>query len=638
MTKVPEQDEEEDTPFGIAKLKAGIQKWRTVFRVKTPWSDYPTGKLGDMDSIGAYFKLRVKGFDEVFARQVQYVCWKHLPDIPIIRAEVVPEMGNKARIVTCGDYHLGPLQSPISHLLKWYLGFHPSAHSSLKRCDQAWRAVVSFQGTENDKSHYTLSSDLEEATNALVQRLCKAQVLGFARGININVRTPYFKLFLETIGPRIVHIRSRDEYIYSTRGIFMGEAIAKPLLTLTNLAAEELAMIRYKGLSIEGLGCNPIFKEKWRNLHIAGDDLLAHGPRKYLDLITKIQKSWGCKISKDKHALSKSLVRYTETVLYLPNMSNKFNQSDKRIEYFIEESMWTDGTKVRLLEQGQSTQLKKDEKNVAFGKALQLSNNLRYQPKIFRQTVINLFCKRMGNLLPNPKKHPKIWYQIQLPAALGGLNLGVGEDIYEMVNNSPYPTKRVLAKAKTGADCREEYRILGSLKGNPSIRGSVPYKEAALRTVQALEDGNFPRGRENFLTSKEVSERYGGVYGRDLVDLARADSIYTYEEYALMANRGLLFTDLIIRNPGRKDVFGTVPYDVRYKNIWTQLMELTQGFEPPEEGFTKENTPGLRWLVLGLNLGGFIEIPKPIKSPFGNTLGSLAEWNYGFTVPHPTFL
>jgi hypothetical protein len=581
-------------------------------------------------------KKRVKGFDEVFARQVQYVCWKNLPEIPVIRAEVVPEMGNKARIVTSGDYHLGPLQSPISQLFKLYLVLHPSAHSSLKRCDQAWRAVVSFQGTVNDESHLTLSSDLEDATNALVQRLAEAKARGFAKGININIRTPYFKLFLKTIGPRLVYIRSRDEFIYATRGIFMGEAIAKPLLTLTNLAAEELAMVRFKNLSLEKLGDNPIYNVNWRNLHIAGDDLLAHGPRKYLELISKIQKSWGCKLSKDKHAMSKILVRYTESVLYLPNMSNGFSK-EHPIERNIEESMWTDGTKVRLLEQGQSTQLKKDEKNVAFGKALQLSTNLTYQPTEIRQITINLFCKRMGNLLPNPKKHPKIWYQIQLPPDLGGLNLGVGEDLYSLVNNSPYPTKRIIAKATSGADCRQEFRLLGTLKGNPSIRGSVPYKEAALETVHALEDGSFPRGREIFHTPKEMQEKYS-MYGRDLIDAARADSIFTYEEYALMSNRGLLFTDLILRVPGRKEVFNTVPYDVRYKNIWNEIMELTEGFEPPCEGFTKDNTPGLKWIIKGMGLQGFVEIPPPIKSPLGKTLGSLAEWNYGFIVPHPTFL
>jgi len=373
MNQVAEETKVEDTPFGPFRTEKGLHIWKTAFRPKATgfFNQVPTGDLGAERRNAPMAPKHITGLDDYTGEQIRYVAWKYRSNTPEIRAEVVPEMGDKARIVTCCDFSHGPLQAPISHLLKWYLGYHPSAHSSLLRCDQAWESLKILCEVKHDpEKHFVLSSDLSNATNAIPFQTALAVLEGFMLGAGIDPGDPTCKPFWDLIGPRVVFMRSIDRYVYATRGIFMGEAIAKPILTILNLVVEELAFLDYVSVTPEELGDDPAPHRVWRGLHIAGDDLLAHGPAKYLNSITDWQLRSGCEISLPKHGMSKNLVRYTEHILYIPNLLNRIRY--KEVNSNLDRSIWTDSVKVRLLERGQSTQLKKDDRNVAFGKAMQL--------------------------------------------------------------------------------------------------------------------------------------------------------------------------------------------------------------------------------------------------------------------------
>jgi hypothetical protein len=420
----------------------------------------------------------------------------------------------------------------------------------------------------------------------------------------------------------------------------MGEAIAKPVLTILNLSVEHKAYCDYLKIPdnvLEPMG-DPY--RDWHGFHIAGDDLLAHGPRKYLELITEYHERSGCIISKSKHAISKIMVRYTEHILYIPNLLNGIPY--KEINDNLEQSCWTDSVKVRLFEKGQSTQLKKDDKNVALGKGQQLARTLQWQsPHDWVQMCIQLFVNRMGNLLPNQGKFPRLWNQIKLPEYLGGLDLGNQEDIYVLLNSSPKPTQHAIARALSGAPVTEVRRLLGKLNTNPTMRGSEAYKLKAELILDRLREGTYPLGGAHKLfTWKDLCEQFPDCEdAREIVAAARNDGILGYQEFAMKMARGVLFSDLLKAKEGRSNNFNTKPYQDRYRDIWDDLMDLCGDFEVPEGGFTKELYPNLRKTLRFIFSDGYIQTRKTtLKSPFGRVMDVVGMENLHLSVGLPACL
>jgi hypothetical protein len=247
LTRVPENDEEEDTPFGIVRHHAGIPIWRTLFR-KEPYMF--AGEFLEPYTLWSQWEIRVRegrfrGLDEDTGKQLMYVAWKEYRPLPVLRAEVVPEMGNKARHVTLSEYWLNVIQAPLSHTLVSAMKYHPSVFSSFHRQDQAWEAVKGLCRSERPylaPGEAVLSSDLKDATNAQQWELTKSILKGFIQGYKLSFRSSYVDLVLGTIGPRLV-LLSDNTSVLTTVGIMMGEAIAKPSLTLLNRSIEEAAFI-----------------------------------------------------------------------------------------------------------------------------------------------------------------------------------------------------------------------------------------------------------------------------------------------------------------------------------------------------------------------------------------------------------
>jgi hypothetical protein len=208
LTIVPERSEVEYTPFGPLQHHKGIPLWRTLFReepLETEGTFLTTYKLVKEQ------EGRFHGLDEVTGKQLMYVAWKEYQPCPVLRAEVVPELGNKARFVTLSSYWLNMLQAPLSHVLIDAMKWHPSVFSSFHRQDQAFEAVKGMAKMKRKvlrDNEAVLSSDLKDATNAQQWEVTKSLLRGFISGYGLSTwNTDYIEFVLGTIGPRRVQFK-----------------------------------------------------------------------------------------------------------------------------------------------------------------------------------------------------------------------------------------------------------------------------------------------------------------------------------------------------------------------------------------------------------------------------------------------
>nr|QED42904.1 putative RdRp [Phakopsora narnavirus C] len=588
LTVVPLEDQEEDTPFGLVRHHKGIPIWKTLFRTEPLDTELPF--------LAPYALIkeqegRFAGLDRVTGKQIMYVAWKEYRPLPVLRAEVVPEMGNKARLVTISDYWLNILQSPLSHVLIDAMKFHPSVFSSFHRQDQAFEAtkgLCSLKRKSLLKGEAVLSSDLQDATNAQQWSVTIAMLRGFIQGFGLSFRPEYVELVLSTIGPRLVCFRDEIS-ILSKVGIMMGEAIAKPSLTLLNLSIEELAFLRHCRAEELLYSVEPAPYRDWRYIHIGGDDHLVKGPIPYLNLITQIHLDAGSHIDPGKHGFSRICVKYTERLLNLSNLEHgcPFDPSD------YSRSTIVDSVKVRLLERGQSTLLKKDNKNVAIGKSTQLGGCLEWLPiddRFYTETkkasIRALFIERMGSLLPRKAVNPRAFAAIHLPTIVGGYGLGMSSELQKFLEASPEPHKGLLMKAFCGVNVKEDLKIFRVLNTNTSDRGVENIQQFQQKIIDQLSE--YPQ-MVNAMDWWELKRKFPDPSGNSkrTIALAADAGILSFEEFAKRATRGNLFQALLM---GRKDlkVFNTSPFVRTYKNIVWDEAE-SRGLLTWSEGFNLNN-------------------------------------------------
>jgi hypothetical protein len=576
---VPSATFEEETPFGVANHIEGIPLWKTLFRDKDEvegLSDhflFETVTQGfPKDQFGRFY-----GLDNLTGKQLLYTAWKESTPNPIVlRAEIVPEMGNKARFVTLSPYWVNVLQAPLAHLLVEAMKFHPSVFSSFHRQDQAWEAVkglVKIEDVSLEDDQYVLSSDLTDATNAQHFEVTKRILKAFIDGFGFGNHSQYIDLVLSQIGPRLVLFNDMTSVISRT-GIMMGEAIAKPSLTLLNLAVEELAYLKHCRAEDTLYGSGPAPKRGWRYIHIGGDDHLAKGPISYLDLITKIHQRVGSHISPEKHIVSKVCVKYCERILNLRNL--KYREPFCKADYQL--STIVDSVKVRLLERGQSTLIKKDNKNVAIGKSSQLAGCLEWLPNDDRYwrydkkvSIRDLFIRRMGALLPSKAAHPRAYAAIHLPTAVGGYGLGLKREYKTMLFKSPEPTQWLFAKALLGLNVKEDLRIFRRLNTNVTMRGVECIQKLSETIIGQLSD--YP-GMINAIGWKELVTRFPAAdeNSRRTIAMASEAGFLSIENFAKRAVRGNLFQHLLLGGDSIKE-FNTRPFTRTYNHVWTVCEE-----------------------------------------------------------------
>jgi len=575
LTRVPLSDEKEETPFGTAYLKEGLPIWQTLFRDEFSLSDVIGHELFEpvlsgfpKDQVGRFY-----GLDRVTGKQILYVAWKELPQLPYnVRAEFVPEMGNKARIVTLAPYWLNVLQAPLAHLLIEGMKYHPSVFSSFHREDQAWSAVKGLVkiGDVSLTNQFVLSSDLSDATNAQQLELTKVMLKSFIDGYGFGVHSRYVELVLGTIGPRL--IRFKDGTIVLTKtGVMMGEAIAKPSLTILNLSVEERAFLVYNNRQDLLYTEEPAPYRAWRYVHIGGDDHLAKGPAAYLNLISDTHLRAGSHISPGKHGFSRICVKYTERLINLMNL--QYREPIGKSDYC--RSTIVDSVKVRLLERGLSTMIKKDNKNVAIGKSEQLAGCLKWLPTDRRfwtfdkkVSIRDLFINRMGPLLPSKALHPRAYKAIHLPTIVGGYGLGFEEEYESILRGCPEPHQWLLSKAMAGLNVKKELRIFRRLNTNTSTRGVEEIQQFEQKIVSQLSD--YP-SMVNAISWDEVKRLFPNPDQNPRLTIAMAadKGILSFEDFAKRATRGNLFQHLLL-GTGKLKVFNTRPYTQTYKHVWSE--------------------------------------------------------------------
>jgi hypothetical protein len=165
---------------------------------------------------------------------------------------VVPEPGGKARVVTTTKWWVQVLEQPFGHLMKALLSGHPSAESGLKRADQAWLYLNLLHNVEQIPNGYLLSSDLEEATDAIAPLVADRMVTGFVHKIYgyipevINIGIKIGLRLTREITVRFPRSSGRPDVTFiKRRGVLMGEPVTKSVLTLYSLVCEEAAIRDY---------------------------------------------------------------------------------------------------------------------------------------------------------------------------------------------------------------------------------------------------------------------------------------------------------------------------------------------------------------------------------------------------------
>jgi len=572
---VPEEDTLIPTPFGSQRDIKGVPRWRTWCR-KEPYEGYPDVRFGDETPetlIG--FRVYRQGFDEAIGEQILISAWFAMQaeldkaGIPL-RVLTITEPGCKARIVTTGPWWLYVLQQALAHVTRAFLASHPSAESGMAMTDQAWQYLYLIRKADFSplgEDLLCLSSDLKSATDAIPHEIAERLLRGFVDGIGYD--SPLVDIAVDLLtADRLCLVSKTDHWFFSKRGVFMGEPLAKTILTLLNLSVEEIAIREYLGYDFE----TPV-QVSWRCFAVAGDDHIATGPRDYLLGITKAHIRAGSMISPDKHGFSGIAVRYCEKILDVRNFRN-LKWTPKTINDSLEVYLscpFVDSIKVRLLSPCSKSNESFNDRNTAVGKASSLGRTLSWMSdEVFhykwKRLVRDRFFQRMGSLLPDSSSG--VYWHLLLPSQLGGLGLWLEEDIPLLLARLPDPTKSFLVDLVEGNAGDEIKRLFRGFTSNISYRGyellesevslvrEFLINELILATPgYSLEEARIMNGISDDLSLKSVRTR---LKSRNwLTALEVEDSLL----------RPFLFKE-ILSGEVKVSAFNTEAFKKRYAKLW----------------------------------------------------------------------
>jgi len=595
LTFVPEEDECLETPLWYLRCPKGEPRWRHWCR-ENPYYTYQEVAWGDLkpDTLAGREVFR-QGFDEALGSQIlsaAYLCYKQERESGAIkdgiptRVLAVPEPGGKNRIVTTGPWWNQVLQQGIAHVTRAFLGAHPSATAGLERGDQAWQFLFMIDRVgqklgyvyDTVQNFYCLSSDLEEATDGIPRKVALQLYEGFLEGLGYN--SGLSNIVGDLIETDRVAILPNGRREILTRGVLMGEPLTKTILTLLNLACEEIAIRSYLTIPWDA----PVRKIPWRCFAVAGDDHIAFGPKDYLMEITCAHICSGSTISKQKHSISNYIVRYCEKLLFVHNMKSEFNVHTVNHnvgEYIV--SPFIESIKVRLLSPCSKTIEIHNDRNSAIGKARILSKNLTWFHREFFSArwlsmVRDRFVSRMGPFMP-PRTSGVFWH-LMLPKGFGGLGLGLFEEADIILNRIPAPSREFVCEVLRGTATEEKKSLFDGFTKNMTYRG-YELEKSELQLAEEmvinfilpmLERKEFKELYVSKISSCTISEI---LYKRDL----RKQGYLTRDEILDKILRGFLFRDLIAGKLKPK-VFRTESLIRRYAKLWDRAWDSSY---PPLE-------------------------------------------------------
>jgi hypothetical protein len=354
---------------------------------------------------------------------------------PSVKVVPIGEPGFKTRTITASEDWVTQLLSPYGHMLISLLSNLTQAKSGLSAAAQLYEWVKRTDNDELDKLHESgnlefLTSDLSQASENLEHDVSRALVSSYLKGA--GHWTPYTRLSCELSTTPAFLERGEGPFLYeytgfvTKRGMLMGLPGTKGTLTITMIVAEQAAFIDYicetYRVSRSEATTHPLFKGAvWRIFSCAGDDHLAIGPRRYLELIDEHLVKLGAVISIDKCYLSKKGAFFTEElVVKLPRTKFGLGKSGRLWLSDYEITVHVDSIKVRLLSRASKVSLLRDDKNPALGKCKDLAKKIAWLPSDFtgyKDLALSRAHYRFGRLVDwtNPMTY--------FPNYLGGIGL-----------------------------------------------------------------------------------------------------------------------------------------------------------------------------------------------------------------------
>jgi hypothetical protein len=557
---------------------AGKARWRYWCR-KEPFLSYPEIDFGqEIPETLLGYQVYKAGFDESIGDQIvacallEYSFWRDKSqstrfDIPV-RVLAVPEPGFKARIVTTCPWWVNVIQQSPGHAMRDLLSWHPAIKPGLVKTDQAWEFLNRLaKCSKPDSGSYILSSDLESATDLLPHSVIRSLVAGFQAGSGFYSELGEIALSL-LVSRRLIETPDYRSF-RSVRGILMGEPLTKGILAMYNCAVEHIARARYLKQAILG----PVGLPKWHAFAVGGDDHIAHGPRKYLELITKVHVSAGTRISKSKHMISRYFIKYCEKfikVVDFDHFDSIFSVNDP--EKYAS-SPWVDSIKVRLLSPTTKTTEIRNDRNVAIGKGRSLGKTLRWLPKDsypskFVSLIRDRFVMRMGSLLPS--RRSGVYWHLLLPEWMGGLDLWTESDLLDLT--AKLPTLSRLCLEKHGTDGGMDLsRKLRKLLANSSYR-SYEISDYDMNVIRETTELNIKNLKStNFKDIKRLLGYEPGIPNQIVAnDIAKLGYL-TRDEIIDRVTRPFLFKE-ILEGKAKLKQFNTEALKRRYARIWDQSL------------------------------------------------------------------
>nr|CAK8177727.1 RNA-dependent RNA polymerase [Narnavirus sp.] len=407
---------------------------------------------------------------------------------PGIKAKIVPEPGNKSRVITVGEDWLTIFLQPLSHGLISLMRKDPSATSGLSRGWQGFDYVKAWStkpagSVLPDHHKMILSSDLKTATDYCSHQYGRSMLRGFIAGLGLT--SPLTELWTDLLCSGRNYLGPVQDCIDipTSRGVLMGDPGAKLLLSLYNKVAEMEAMLRFN-LNLPVKTSNKFLRKKFeqvgdmgapfRLFAFAGDDHVAIGPERYLREISSCHRRNGMEVSTSTNFISRIAAFYCEEIIFI-GAKEVWKCWGRKIPLQHQrygENPHVDALKIRLLSPVQKGFEGKNDSNPAIGRGATLRAMIAWFAEGWENVkgLASLrFHQRLGIYLPKNK------LICGLPRRMGGLEGPIhhlsSDELKEEWEGLDIVHRKSIVLAMNDPKHRTIQRILSRFSTTSSARG-----------------------------------------------------------------------------------------------------------------------------------------------------------------------
>jgi hypothetical protein len=627
---VPTDWDDIDTPFGVARERPNLPRWKTFFRTVDEeltllQAQFP-GPDRELDEFDIHGPI---GLNEGFATQVFYLAYLMALDYhdsgrPIpTRVVVVHEQGAKARVVSCGPWWSQVLLAPYGHATQESLKSDYDGNPCLFRSSPAWDAFLNLGNVYHRSGiDYYMFSDMTSCTDAYPKDLARSLLSAYWAGCGIDVTLPVNRLAFWVATSERDGIFEDGSSVLMERGVLMGEPMTKSLLSIFMCAVRRLSLVQYAG-SFDRLS-NP-----WFFFHIGGDDHFVHGPEQFLRNTVWIITTSGFIIDGTKYGITSFGGKYLQSPFLLEE--SLVDIKDPRsvfTEYDL--AVYCDNVKTKLLGPHEKPHTARNELNVAIGKAKALGKTLGLlRDKQYAKVVRSRFLFRMGRMLPSPVTESGLLAVMFLPQELGGLGLAISEDEFlTNLQKCPAPTRYLVSRIITGQASYSEVKMHSRL--------SINHKHfSASESFKSLE-----RLLDTYLPDKSLEEATQELkidaslpFNRK-VELLENGGIYTLDGLVNRVLRLKENLDCLELKPEMKNL----EWKTRYWHLWRQYEPFMSGDIHVPTNWQEVRSGIERLQIYRLKDGNYF----PMSSPFCfNTKGispNDPDWDFMQEIAYCSFL